>query len=141
MRGIRIEDGTSKDPSADLPAGQVGGLNFDLAEILVAIGDGARSSEWLIGDLDCFGESHAEFVAAYEAALPISGERLLDLAQRISQIIDGEFAAQAGPAAEPWLVIKAIDSSWWEVWTDDEHTRASLRRRFRATSDIDEQAA
>ena len=61
--------------------------------------------------------------------------------QRITQVIDGEFVARSRDHDSPWLVIKAIDSSWWEVWTDDQRARASVRHRFRAVSDIDEQAA
>jgi len=141
MLGLRIEDGTKNDPSITLPPGEVGCLNFDLAEILSAIGDPAVTSEWQIGDLDCFGESYAELVAAYEAAQPLSGARLLDLARRITQVIDGEFVARLRAHDAPWLVIKAIDSSWWEVWTDDQRARASLRKRFHAVSDIDAQAA
>lgn len=141
MLGLRIEDGTIKDPSLRLPPGEVGCLNFDLAELISAIGDSALSSEWQIHDLDCFGDSCSEFSAASDAAVPISGERLLNLAERITQIIDGEFVGHRLSHGAPWLVIKAIDSTWWEVWTDDETVRSSLRRRFNAVSDIDAQAA
>ena len=141
MLGLRIEDGTDKDPSLKLPPDEVGSLNFDLAELISAIGDSALSSEWRIHDLDCFGDSYSEFAAASASSRAISGKRLLNLAERITQIIDGEFVGHRLSGGGPWLVIKAVDSSWWEVWTADEVARSSLRRRFSAVSDIDEQAA
>lgn len=141
MRGLRIDDGTNNDPTVALPPGDAGCLNFDLAEILTAVGDAAIDSEWLVTAVDCFGDSYAEFIATAEGARVISGARLLDLASRISQIIDGEFVARSTAQEPPWLVIKAIDSSWWEVWTDDERVRASIRRRFNAVSDIAAEAS
>ena len=52
---VRIHDGTSKDPTAQLPAGSAGFLAFDLAQILAAIGDAAFRLNWTCADVDCFG--------------------------------------------------------------------------------------
>lgn len=136
MRGIRIDDGTSHDPTVALPAGEVGGLNFDLADVLEALGEKAIRSMWRADDLWCFGDSYAEIMALSEASTAIPGAQLLSIAERLTQVIDGEFCGSVPGCNEPWIVVKAIDSSWWEVWTDDVAALASLRERFHAVSEI-----
>jgi hypothetical protein len=56
-------------------------------------------------------------------------------------VIDGEFEAYASGAVEPWLVVKAIDSSWFEVWSDDPDVVARVRKNFREVSDLPSDAA
>jgi hypothetical protein len=136
MVGLRIEDGTNQDPTASLAPGDVGCLDFDLADILKALGARALRSDWRAEDLNCFGESDAELEALSEASAPIPGARLLDVAKRLTQVIDGAFLGTEPGASEPWVVVKAVDSSWWEVWTDDVAAVATLRGRFRAVSEV-----
>lgn len=136
MHGIRIEDGTSRDPTTALPTGEVGGLDFDLADILEALGEKAVRSQWLAEGLWCFGDSEAEIMALSEASSAIPGNRLLGMARNLTQIIDGVFSGSEPDHNEPWIVVKAVDSSWWEVWTDDAAALASLRERFRAITEI-----
>ena len=141
MRGVRIEDGTRNDPTASLPPGTAGCLDFDLAEVLEALGTRAAQSYWRAEHLDCFGDGYAEFVALCEAGALIPGAQLRRLADTIVQVIDGDFTGTEPEAEGPWIIVKAVDSSWWEVWTDDAGAFASLRQRFRAVADIREPAA
>jgi hypothetical protein len=61
----------------------------------------------------------------------VSGEEFLAHAREILQVIDGEFeAVQPGDLSPPWLILRAVDSSWWEVYSDDPDVEAAFRRAF-----------
>jgi hypothetical protein len=61
------------------------------------------------------------------AALP--GDDLLALAAGI-QVIDGEFEARRPDATEPWVVLRAVDGSSWDVVSDDLGVLDDYRRSF-----------
>ena len=126
MRGIGIYDSTGP--------GEAGGLTFDLAQLVEALGARARVARWravpspsYVSDVDV-----AAFDAAGDSSGPwISGEEMLAHARAIRQVIDGEFqAVQPGELSALWLVLRAVDSSWWEVYSDDPEVEAALRRAF-----------
>ena len=126
MRGIGIYDGTGP--------GEDGWLTFDLAQLVEALGARARVARWralpspsYVSDVDV-----AAFDAASDSPGPwISGEEMLAHARAIRQVIDGEFqAVQPGEPSAPWLVLRAVDSSWWEVYSDDPDVGAALRLAF-----------
>jgi hypothetical protein len=62
----------------------------------------------------------------------ISGELLIDLARQGVQIIDGEPIAYRGGEEVRWLVIRAVDSTWWDVETDDEEVLTRIQAAFPA---------
>jgi hypothetical protein len=138
LHGFRLHDGTSGDPTILLPPGEVGGLSFDLADVLGAIGERVARSEWRVEFLDCIGEARPELLAACEASANISGARLSELAARLVQVIDGDFFGREMGQTDPWVLVKAVDSCWWEVWSIDPGVGASLRRRFRAVQELTE---
>ena len=126
MRGIGIYDGTGP--------GEPGGLAFDLAQLVEALGMRGRVARWralpsssYVSDVD---------IAPFEAASDgpgrwISGEEFLACARAVQQVIDGEFQAmQPGDRSRPWLVLRAVDSSWWEAYSDDPDVEGALRRAF-----------
>jgi hypothetical protein len=41
----------------------------------------------------------------------------------------------------PWVIVEAIDSSYWEVRTDDQAALKSLRDKFHDIEPIDEPAS
>ena len=43
-------------------------------------------------------------------------------------------------AATPWVVVTAVDSSWWEVRSSDDAALAAIQQRFRATRALPERA-
>ena len=49
----------------------------------------------------------------------ISGTLLRDLLSQVAQVIWGEFTAHEDGRDTPWVIVRAIDSSWCEVETDD----------------------
>jgi hypothetical protein len=65
----------------------------------------------------------------------IVGAELLSSLPNLLQVIDGEFRAfEAG--REPWVIVRAFDSSWWEVESEDGVALSAIRERFQ---NIDEQ--
>jgi hypothetical protein len=133
MNGLRI---------ADLAEG--GHLAFDLKEILAAIGPAVSTSRWLCTDLWCipFGEPDDQALeACYRTGSFIGGEELVELAAQTRQVVDGTFRAFRESAEQPWLILRAVDSSFWEVFSDDAATLDKLRVRFQDVRDITSDAA
>jgi len=127
MRTIQIHDLTR------------GALAFDLREILAALGPRAYTTYWTASDvaspaqaLDATGDGA---VALEELALSgqrTTGAHLIDIVRTVSQIIWGEFSGCSDKAAaEPWIVIVAVDSSWFEVRSDDAAALARIRSAFK----------
>ena len=137
-----------------------GYLEFDLKDVLAALGPRVTEHWWLMTDLDCTGEAAQPLRRAVEATqgkgLVLSGSELVAASQDIFQTIDGtvfalppsltatgEAAARKISRADVLyetapLVIVAVDSSYFDVLTRDEHDVQRLRARFR---DVREQDA
>jgi hypothetical protein len=129
MKGIAIRDA---DPNRPF-------LSFDLTDLLDVVGADAVGSTWSVRGVECVGPS-AEAVAALHKASDeseeLSGERLVALAREITQVIDGEFIGRRLTESDPWIVIRAVDSSWFDVETTDEALLLKLRARFNEVSDL-----
>jgi hypothetical protein len=70
---------------------------------------------------------------------PVAGSDLADGIGELLQVIDGEFEAFDENEVR-WAVIRAVDSSWWEVWSGDKSVLEAVRTTFRITEDISERA-
>jgi hypothetical protein len=107
-----------------------GGLGFDLPDVLKALGPRASSSEWAIDRLHYISRDEKN-VAAFQAGEGVRtlGAELLSGISNLLQVIDGEFRAfEAG--REPWVTVRAVDSSWWEVESEDDTVLSAIRERF-----------
>lgn len=60
----------------------------------------------------------------------ISGALLCDLLSQVAQVIWGEFTAHEAGQDTPWVIIRAVDSSWCEVETDDAGVLDRIRETF-----------
>ena len=110
---------------------QGGGLNFDLAEILAAIGPRSVTSEWILRDLNYVSRDDREIpVFQVEDGSRISGEELRSSLPNLLQVIDGEFIG-VEVSSPPWIVVRAVDSSWWEVLSEDAEILKAVRSRFK----------
>lgn len=126
MRGISI---------ADLDERQV--LKIDLRDILRVVGKAAQESTWSLIDIEALGEAEArELHRLSDEGLSVDGTTLARLASRVSQVIDGELRAFRRGSATPWLIIRAVDSSAYDVLTDDDSLLARLREKFTNVDDI-----
>lgn len=131
MTGIRIKD---------LTDGRY--LAFDLREVLMALGPRAEKSQWLCDVEECISIEGVEYLEEkYNTGRPISGVTMIELAALTRQIIDGVFQAFDTNADQPWVIVEAIDSSYWEVRTDDQAALKSLRDKFHDVEPISEAAS
>ena len=124
MKGITIQD------SID------GFLSFDLKDILAVIGPQALSSKWEIHNAECSGECSQEIHDISDTLTKISGKRLLQLAEGLTQVIEGLFLAINNDAEKPWLRIRAVDSSGFDVTTGDPTVISKLKEHFHFVSDF-----
>jgi len=119
--GIQIAD--------DVETGYAKALNFDLSDILAVIGQIGRESEWCCRGVECTGEYASEMHAISDQGLIVSGRTLAHTALMITQTIDGQFMA-IREKMNPWLMVEAIDSSWFEVWSSDAAILGQIKGRF-----------
>jgi len=96
-------------------------LSFDLRELLDVLGDNGVGATWhcTVGDF-VPGKGSKYLPAAYDAATAVPGAILYQIASQTLQIIDGRFTAMREGASEPWVILEAVDSSFWEVTTEDQ---------------------
>ena len=135
MAGIKIQD------SKPL-AGGGGTLSFDLRDILAAIGEPARLSQWRCHNLWYTAQKDGKFSEFRERHRRCNGQELIEFAAVVHQTIDGRFSAQsAGASKKPWLIILAVDSSWFEVWSTKPQVIAKLSERFTRITDLSSTAA
>lgn len=129
MKGLRIKD--LRDDRC---------LAFDLKDLLAAIGPSAKSAFWRCTELWCLPEEPNEegmLEALYDTGTRIHGGEMVALADRTRQVIDGTFQGYRELVErDPWVVLRAVDSSWWEVFSVDEPVLTKLRVRFHDVEDL-----
>lgn len=117
MRGVTISD---KKNSL---------LAFDLIDILKLIGEKAFLSTWKIFNVECIGEEAETLHNISDRGMHISGNILFSISSNLIQVINGEFEAYF-EGDSPWLIIKAIDSSEYDVKTDDNNIITKMKNSF-----------
>lgn len=130
MHGVIVRDGTQ-------PGGG-GGLEFDLAQVLAALGDRVAASSWRARELSYVSQNDAEIepLERLRAGALVSGADLLDSLPRLIQVIDGEFEGFELDGEPPWVVVRAVDSSWWEVHAERPEVLAAVRAWFHSVEDL-----
>lgn len=107
-----------------------GRLDFDLQEVLQALGPKVSTSAWMIRDLNYVSRDERDIPTFHSSERKrIPGDELLASLPNLLQVIDGEFRAFE-KGSEPWVIIRAIDSSWWEVQSRDASAFDAIRHRF-----------
>jgi len=135
MLGIKIKDSKTSGGGGSF-------LSFDLRDILAAIGEPAFISHWRCRDLCYTATGGEKFTEIREARRKLSGEEMMRFASEIHQTIDGRFEAHnGGGAKKPWLIILAVDSSWFEVWCSKREVLERVRTSFEKVSDLSAAAA
>ena len=130
MRAVTIHD---LEPDRNV-------LACDLVHFLRLDTEKVLSSTWICKHVWCTGEYAADLERISEAGTRVTGAELLRLASGISQVIDGDFVATHTGERQPWLVIRAIDSSEYVVVTADDDFLASVKERFRDVRDSPQDA-
>ena len=134
MQGLKIRDGTE-------PGGP-GGLQFDLSEVLAALGRVAVKSRWSCADLNYVSKDDQDVPVLERAATPgqtVSGVELVDGLGQLLQVIDGQFTG-IDEQGDAWVVVRAVDSSWWEVWSDNNWVHDAIRAQFRVVERLPQNA-
>jgi hypothetical protein len=135
-------------------------LSFDTKEVLVCLGPGIHSYLWAITDLDCTGEEAQPFCDAVEKgrrsgqALLISWDELFAACQKFGQTVEATIIGSPQkayttkvldvvsdlslfPKSGAELIIRAIDSSFFEVITKRYAHVESLKKCFRDVREED----
>ena len=110
----------------------------DPCTIIPLLGERAVRAKWQLADVARYDEAlmivgdeaaeHLEHLA--RSSDRIAGTLLCDLLCRVSQVIWGEFTAHEEGRDTPWVIVRAIDSSWCEVETDDAGVLDRVRETF-----------
>src|SRR5947209_2514816 len=127
MRGVTITDSTQDGLF----------LATDLIDILRLLGAQALEAEWEITGVECVGAAAAdELHQLGEAKGKVPGGTLLKLAAEIIQVVDGTFTGYRHGETHPWVVIRAVDSSAYDVESDDEAVLARMRQQFQNVAEL-----
>jgi hypothetical protein len=133
MKGLKITDSRQTE---------LGGfLKFDLKEVFSAIGDPVSVSTWRCHNVECIGENAERLHELSEEGQSVSGKELVQIVAGIFQTIDGEFEAYRDGKEDPWLVVNAVDSSWFEVLSADSAVLESIKSSFQDVSELPPTAA
>jgi hypothetical protein len=68
---------------------------------------------------------------------PVPGRALIEAANKVGQVIDGEFVAFEPGQDEPWVIVEAVDSSYYTVRSKEPAVPSSIRDRLHDVSDYD----
>jgi hypothetical protein len=116
-------------------------LAVDLRDVLAALGQRAAKSDWRVRDVwatDADNDSRSAAVLAnFDGSQVVSGEHLRELAADVIQVIDGVFSGFEPGATEPWVIIEAVDSSFYLVRSDDPSVLDTIRKAFQRVSDYE----
>jgi len=115
-------------------------LAVDLRHLLSALGPRALASEWRVREVWAEGDAKPQ-LEAFDGSELIAGQRLAALAQDVSQIIDGEFSAFESGQAAPWVIVEAVDSTYYAVRSDDPSVLAQVRSAFQDVTDYEHPVA
>jgi len=115
-------------------------LAVDLRHVLSALGPRVLASEWRVREVWAEGDAKPH-LEAFDGSELIAGQRLAALAQDASQIIDGEFSAFEPGKSTPWVVVEAVDSTYYAVRSDDSSVLAQVRSAFHDVTDYEHPVA
>jgi len=129
---------------ADLTDGRL--LAFDLEEVLDALQPLDPMAEWIVDNTELtlrdddnlhLTDAQLELLNGLDGQV-LSTSDLRWVAASISQTIWGTFTAFRVGAPDALLCIKAIDSSFWLVWSSEANALAAVRQRFTDVTDYDD---
>ena len=69
----------------------------------------------------------------------MAGLELIEGTRLLLQVIDGQFTG-FDEDGNVWVIIRAVDSSWWEVWSDNKWVHEAIRSNFRVVESISDGA-
>ena len=126
MKTLRIHDFLPSKP-----------IVVDPRVVFTMLGKRAIAASWQVAGVARYdqvvmivgNEAADRLEALSQSQSRVSGILLSELLHQVAQVIWGEFTAYEEEHA-PWVIVRAIDSSWCEVETDDEEVLDCVRRTF-----------
>jgi hypothetical protein len=106
-------------------------LAFDLIDLLKVLAEAATECTWECRDVEASGLGATRIHAASDAGDRLTGRELLQALGEVHQVVDGDFFARRPGDEQPWLVIRAMDSSMFVVTTEDDAALGCIRESFR----------
>jgi hypothetical protein len=106
--------------------------NVDLRQILALAGERALASRRLSSDVEAIGQEAADVLEqASQKRKALDGKELFQLLHEVWQVVDGDFEAFDADMDRPWLIVRAVDSTCFDVITGDPTLLEQLTTRFR----------
>src|SRR5262249_51108103 len=120
MRGIIVSDI------------QGGVLALDLVDILRLLGPGGLQSNWTIRrGVEATGDAADRLEKLSDENSRVTGIDLMEMASHIIQVIDGTFEGYRKDAVTPWIIIRAVDSTSYDILSDDEEVLKVFKNRYK----------
>ena len=102
------------------------------------LGERAIRAVWQVAGVAHYGEAAMivgdepadRLEALAQSQSQVSGILLRNFLSQVTQVIWGEFTAHEAGQDMPWVIVRAIDSSWCEVETDDVDVLDRVRETF-----------
>jgi hypothetical protein len=99
------------------------------------LGQRAYDSEWERSGVECVGNAADKLHELSDARARVPGEALLQIAASVTQVIDGRFVGYQQYRNQPWIIIRAVDSSFYEIEIEDEEVLTQIREHFTNVED------
>jgi len=112
-------------------------LAFDLRDVLRVLAPRSLAATWTIRTPDAWsfeatGAGGARLEELAEVSGQISGDELLAVADDTVQVIWGDFAgALPDDPNREWLIVRAVDSSFFAIETSDQAALAAIKSSFK----------
>jgi hypothetical protein len=121
-------------------------LAFDLRHLVDLLAPRALEATWVVSPVRMHdsrnGTSFDEFMMTgpgevgqleqfAASGLSVSGAALSKAAHEAHQVIWGEFTAILPKQTDAWVVIRAIDSTFYEMTSSDESVLSAVRKAFK----------
>jgi hypothetical protein len=90
---------------------------------------GRSVDEFMIAGTDQPGQDRLERLAA--GGSPVTGKKLSETADATWQVIWGQFIASLPEQNDAWVVIRVIDSTFYEITSADEDVLDAIRSTYR----------
>ncbi len=113
-------------------------LAVDLRDILAALGQRASTSWWKVSGVPSVDEAlmvcgrrSEELEELDRSGRRVRGDGLLTIARSVAQVIWGRFEGfDTRVSDDPWVVLIAFDSTWFDVSTVDDTALARIEAAF-----------
>jgi hypothetical protein len=94
-------------------------LADSLLNLLTALGERAATSSWLCSGVEAYGRNANELHICSDRQQRMGGQDLLRIVSGLDTIAEGYFHAYRHSDTQPWLVIRTIDDTVFEIESHD----------------------